>query len=281
MENNTQCIQQDTIDLRELFGILKKRKKLILATTGIITLFAISYTFLAKPIYEIKAMIEIGQIDAKPIDNINDINQKLSYQYKINTKGVKHNLPFLKSISIPKNSHSILSLSVYANNNEEGKNYLQQVVTKIEKQYKEKTNAYINNQKELIKLINTDIKESEKNLKQMKQELHDYNQRIISLKSKDAALAGIYALQIGQKLTQLQELKKYISKLKTKKQDLKLSITPLKIKPTHTIGAVETLENPVKPKKKLIIIVAFITGLMLSIFLAFLLEFLRDMKEEN
>jgi len=281
LENNTQCIQQDTIDLRELFGILKKRKKLILATTGIITLFAISYTFLAKPIYEIKAMIEIGQIDAKPIDNINDINQKLSYQYKINTKGVKHNLPFLKSISIPKNSHSILSLSVYANNNEEGKNYLQQVVTKIEKQYKEKTNAYINNQKELIKLINTDIKESEKNLKQMKQELHDYNQRIISLKSKDAALAGIYALQIGQKLTQLQELKKYISKLKTKKQDLKLSITPLKIKPTHTIGAVETLENPVKPKKKLIIIVAFITGLMLSIFLAFLLEFLRDMKEEN
>ena len=281
MENNTQCNQQDTIDLKELFGILKKRKKLIWGATGIITFFAISYTFVAKPVYEVKAMIEIGQIDAKPIDNINDINQKLSYQYKINTKGIKHNLPFLKSISIPKNSHSILSLSVYANSNEEGKNYLQQVVTKIEKQYKEKTNAYINNQKELIKLINTDIKESEKNLKQMKQELHDYNQRIISLKSKDAALAGIYALQIGQKLTQLQELKKYISKLKTKKQDLKLSITPLKIKPTHTIGAVETLENPVKPKKKLIIIVAFITGLMLSIFLAFLLEFLRDMKEEN
>ena len=48
----------------------------------------------------------------------------------------------------------------------------------------------------------------------MKKELDTYSQKIISLKSEDAALAGIYALQIGQKQTELQNLKKYISKLK-------------------------------------------------------------------
>jgi len=37
----------------------------------------------------------------------------------------------------------------------------------------------------------------------------------------------------------------------------------------------------VKPKKALIIIVAFITGLMFSIFLAFFLAFLRGLKEEK
>jgi len=33
-------------------------------------------------------------------------------------------------------------------------------------------------------------------------------------------------------------------------------------------------ENPVKPKKALIIIVAFITGLILSIFIVFTMEFI-------
>jgi uncharacterized protein involved in exopolysaccharide biosynthesis len=40
------------------------------------------------------------------------------------------------------------------------------------------------------------------------------------------------------------------------------------------------IEHPIQPKKKLIVIVAFITGLMLSVFLAFFLEFLAGSKEE-
>ena len=30
------------------------------------------------------------------------------------------------------------------------------------------------------------------------------------------------------------------------------------MKPTHIVGEIETLEKPIKPKKKLIVIVAFI-----------------------
>ena len=115
----------------------------------------------------------------------------------------------------------------------------------------------------------------------MKKELDIYSQKIISLKSEDAALAGIYALQIGQKQSEVQNLKKYLSSLKNKEQNLKLSLTPLKMKPTHIVGEIETLEKPIKPKKKLIVIVAFITGLMLSVFLAFFLEFIKGMKEEE
>ena len=281
-QQNNQCEQQDIIDVRELFSILAKRKKFIWFITVTITFLAMIYAFiLAKPIYEVKSMIEIGQINAKPIDNVNDIRQKLSYEYQVNVKNKKIKLPRVMSISVPKKSNSILALSIYSYSNKEGVSFIQKVINKIETQYKEKTNAYINNQKELIKLTNEDIKESEDNLKHMKQELYDYNQRIISLKSEDAALAGIYALQIGQKLTQLQELRKYISKLKAKKQDLKLSITPLMIKPTRTVGNIETLEDPIKPKKKLIIVAAFITGLMLSIFLAFFLEFIQGVREKN
>ncbi|KYJ86236.1 Wzz/FepE/Etk N-terminal domain-containing protein [Sulfurovum riftiae] len=281
MENNVQYIEKETIDLRELFSVLKRRKKLIWSVTALFTLLALIYIFVAKPVYEVKTMIEVGQIDAKPIDNINDIKQKLLYEYQVNTKGKKRKLPRVNTISVPKGSKSILSLTIHSNNNKEGIKFIQKVIGKIETQYKEKTDAYTESQKELIKLVQSDIKENETSLEAMKKELNTYNQKIISLKKEDAALAGIYALQIGQKQTELQELKKYISELKNKEQELKLSIGPLMMNPTHIVGEIETLEKPIKPKKKLIVTVAFITGLMLSVFLAFFLEFIRGMKQED
>ena len=50
---------------------------------------------------------------------------------------------------------------------------------------------------------------------------------------------------------------------------------------THVIGSISISEDPIKPKKKLIVVVAFITGLMLSIFLAFFLEFIQGVKRES
>ncbi len=281
-QNNTQYIQEDEIDLREIFATLKKRKKLIGIITVALTMLAIIYAFfIAKPIYEIKTMIEIGQIDAKPIDSVNNVQQKLSYEYQVNTKGNKIELPRVKSISVPKKADSILALSINSYSNDEGIKYIQNIISKIKIQYKEKTNAYTNSQKELITLIQKDILDNTDSLLQMKKKLDTYSQKIISLKSEDAALAGIYALQIGQKQTELQELKKYISALKTEEQKLKLSITPFMMKPTHIIGEIEVFDKPIKPKKKLIVVIAFITGLMLSIFLAFFLEFIGGMKEEE
>ena len=282
MQNETPTIQQDTIDLRELFAILKKRKLLIAVVTGLLTLLAIIYAFfIAKPVYEVKAMIEIGVINNKPIDNINSIQQKLSYVYKVNKKDIKRELPMVKSISAAKKSDNILSLIIQGNNNEEAAQYIQTVIKKIETEYKEKTNTYTENQKKLISLTREAIEENTQSITLMEKEVNTYSQKIISLTAEDAALAGIYVLQIGQKQTELQGLKKYISALKTKEEELKLSITPVMMKSTHIVGEIETLENPIEPKKKLIVIVAFITGLMLSVFLAFFLEFLAGMRREE
>ena len=282
MENNPQYVQQDTIDLRELFAILKRRKKMIWGVTSLFTLLALIYVFVvAKPVYEVKAMIQIGQINEKSIDNINDIKQKLDYEYQVNVKDKEIELPRVKAISIPKKSNTILSINIHGYSNEEAIKYIQNVINTIESKYKNKTDLYIDNQKKLIELTQDDIRENQKDLDQLRTQLDIYSEKILSLSSEDAALAGIYALQIGQKQSQLQSLKKHISSLKTKEQNLKLSLTPFKMKPTHLVGEIETLEKPIKPKKKLIVIVAFITGLMLSVFLAFFLEFIKGMKEEE
>ena len=277
MQNNT----EDTIDLRELFLVLKKRKKMIWGVTTLLTLSALAYVFITKPVYQVKTMIEVGQIDAKPIDNVNDIKEKLSYEYQLNVKGKEIELPRVASISVPKGSNKILSMDIHGYSNDDAVKYIQTVIQKIETDYKEKTDAYTYSQKQLIKLIQSDIKDNTESLKKMEEALETYNQKIITLESEDAALAGIYTLQIGQKQTELQDLKKYISKLKNKEQELNLSITPLMMKPTRTVWELETLDKPIKPKKALIIIVAFITGLMLSIFLAFFLEFVSGVKKEE
>ena len=51
---------------------------------------------------------------------------------------------------------------------------------------------------------------------------------------------------------------------------------------TKQIGNITIDEQPINlPKKKLIITVAFVTGLILSIFLVFFLEFIKGFKEEE
>jgi len=53
------------------------------------------------------------------------------------------------------------------------------------------------------------------------------------------------------------------------------------IQNSKVIGKYVIKDYPVKPKKKLIVVVAFITGLMLSVFLAFFLEFIQGGRKEE
>ena len=64
MQNNTQYIEEDKIDLRELFSVLKRRRKMIWGVTSLLTLLAVIYAFfIVKPVYEVKTMIEVGRCD--------------------------------------------------------------------------------------------------------------------------------------------------------------------------------------------------------------------------
>ena len=69
--------------------------------------------------------------------------------------------------------------------------------------------------------------------------------------------------------------------LVSKINDLELQISPHNIQNTKLMGDIITNEYPVKPKKKLIIAVSFVTGFILSIFLVFFMEFIRSFKDKN
>jgi len=274
-----QELHNDVIDLKELFSIVAKRKNLIYSITILVTLFAIVYAYmLAKPIYQVKAMIEIGQIDKKPLDDINTVKQKFEYTYGVHSKK-KREYPRATSIAIGKDSNSVFSVVVEGRNNKEAITFIDKIVQKVEDEYAEKINRYIKTQKDLIALTQADINDTVENLKNIEKSLKNYNQKIMNLSVEDAALAGIYTIQISQNQSRAEGLQSRISALKAKEYTMKLAISPLRIKPTHVVGEVEVLDKPVKPKKALIVIVAFITGLMFSVFLAFFLEFVHSMKK--
>ena len=59
------------------------------------------------------------------------------------------------------------------------------------------------------------------------------------------------------------------------------NMSSLNVQNSKLVGSYIINENPIKPKKKLIVIVAFITGIILSIFLVFFLEFLKGIKQDD
>jgi len=278
---NAQMMENDTIDLKELFKTLKKRKKMILLITLVVTLLSIFYAyFIAKPVYQVQAMIEIGKLGDKPLANIQDIQHKLEYIYGVRSKK-KRILPRVKAISVAKKTKNVFSVAVEGYSNDDAIKFTEGIVHKVEKEYKDQIDTYIHAQKELIALTQNDIKVTKENLKKIQQTLENYNQEIMNITTADAALAGIYIIQISQNQTQVQSLQARISALREKKYNIALSISPLKIKQTQIVGEVEVLNKPIKPKKALIVIVSFISSLLLAIFLAFFLEFLRTLKEEK
>ncbi len=57
---NISYVQEDEIDLRELFNTILRYKIFIAVFTVVITLFAVVYVFFKQPIYEVKSNVQIG-----------------------------------------------------------------------------------------------------------------------------------------------------------------------------------------------------------------------------
>lgn len=72
-----------------------------------------------------------------------------------------------------------------------------------------------------------------------------------------------------------------LKQLLERKTLLEQEMQPHNYKNTAVVGQIMTNEYPIKPKKKLIVVVAFVTGFILSIFLVFFMEFVKSFKDEE
>ena len=135
---NKQYIQEDEIDLKDLFVSIWKRKIFIVLFTSFITLIAIIYVVLKNPIpiYQGKAFLEIGKIQSQTFgqdlfDNPTDLAQILNIEYKVEA-------------SILKSSTSLLEIISKNENKEEIQNNIKDAVTFIINKHTEKAKFYEN-----------------------------------------------------------------------------------------------------------------------------------------
>ncbi|WP_152055418.1 Wzz/FepE/Etk N-terminal domain-containing protein [Aliarcobacter butzleri] len=102
---NQKYLQEDEIDLKELFKTLWKYKMFILIFTSMITFIALIYVLLKNPIpiYQGKMYLEIGQIQNKNfapilVDNVVDLSYTLNL--KFNVKAISPTKKDINNLSI-------------------------------------------------------------------------------------------------------------------------------------------------------------------------------------
>ncbi|WP_419765671.1 MAG: Wzz/FepE/Etk N-terminal domain-containing protein [Arcobacter sp.] len=240
VQNNN--LQENEIDLRELFLTIWSHKIFIAYFTIIATFGAIIYTYVKTPIYEVSAIVKIGSIknsnhlNNNLIENPNNLVERLKLLYS--EAGIK-------SISLIRGTENLIKIDLNASENQNGVDNLKKITSNIIKGHTKEINNYV-----------TLIKQNIKKLQQQKLELENSKNKF------DGSMAIKFDLT-------------------SKIDNLNLEISSYNIKQTELLGDIITNEYPIKPKKKLIVTVAFVTGFILSIFLVFFIEFIKGIRKEK
>ncbi|MEV9594180.1 Wzz/FepE/Etk N-terminal domain-containing protein [Aliarcobacter butzleri] len=133
---NQRYLQEDEIDLRELFKTLWKYKIFVLVFTSMITFIALIYVLLKNPIpiYQGKMYLEIGQIQNKnfapiSIEKVTDLAYILNLEFKVNS-------------NIPKNTFNLIEITF----DNVDKNIINVTLTRVKgfvlEKHKEQTSFY-------------------------------------------------------------------------------------------------------------------------------------------
>ena len=199
------------------------------------------------------------QIELLKTQEIVKIDEKIKFYKKIKTKSINEKI----KLHIDKLIEYTKEVKQIYQNNKETTNTTSLTIASL--QMVNYQNLILNSQNKVedlkieIELINNEVIP---NLKRKKKNIQDDKIRILEYKLK----VELH----NKKVVLLEQI-----------NQLKLKNTDKYIQNTKEIGRFIVQDYPIKPKKKLIVVVAFITGLILSIFLVFFLEFIQGAKRKD
>ena len=299
-------LQEDEIDLRELFKTILDKKVFIVIFTLVITILAAIYAYNKTPIYEAKALVEIGEYKKNPVDDAVALEKKLSTIFIDMEKNLKDKTSQISNISVVKGLKNFLEIKSEATSNEEAKNEILKVLTFVQNEH-EKILDDVKKQKEMelrnidlqisdiksksVDLIDKKIENNIKNLKSLEEQLKQVDENLKKIDSLNPSLAALKLMEkrditnsINTITIQNFELESKkdelltttLYKLEESKKIIELSLLPHNYKNTQIVGEIMTNDFPTKPKKILIVAVAFVTGFIISIFLVFLFNFIKQ-----
>lgn len=360
--------EANELDLKELFKIIWEKKFFIVIFTFIVTVLSIIYALNIKPIYEVKSIIKIGNINGVQLEETNLLAKKLNLIFQVGRvqNKIEEKKAILSNASIVKKFDDLIEVSTQAFSNDLAIKKNQEILDFIKEDYKYKIDEYIFNtnlqidklkkalnriktiekedienkiknikkiqianlEKEIAFIKNVDLKILDNKLKFASKKILEYEEnikKITSNKSRNETQNLISSTQIlsnqnlilnlkneiedlekekknlkNFKLNEIEQKKENLIEIKLKKLiiqrdilqkekivDLENTIkktqnklTKNYVRNSHLLGSMIVNDSPIKPKKKLIVIVSFITAFILSILLVFFMQFLRDFKKK-
>ena len=308
-------LEEDEIDLKELFKTIWAKKIFIVIFTLVVTILAGFYAYSKTPIYEAKALLEIGEYKINnttknSVDDASTLEKKLSTLFVDMEKNLKDKTSEISNISVVKGLKNFLEIKSESTSNEEAKNEILKVLTFVQNEH-EKILDDVKKQKEMelrnidlqisdiksksVALIDKKIENNIKNLKSLEEQLKQVDENLKKIDSLNPSLAALKLMEkrditnsINTITIQNFELESKkdelltttLYKLEESKKIIELSLLPHNYKNTQIVGEIMTNDFPTKPKKSLIVAVAFVTGLIISIFLVFFIQFIQGIRKE-
>ena len=315
-------LQEDEIDLRELFKTILDKKVFIVIFTLVITILAAIYAYNKTPIYEAKALVEIGEykqnnpisgtgITKTSIDDAAILEKKLTTLYVDMLKNIDDRTSEITSIALAKGLKNFLEIKSEATSNEDAKNEILKVLTFVQVEH-EKILDDAKKQRELelknidlqisdiksksVALIDKKLEIGTKTLENLQEQLKLVDENLKKIDTLNPSLAALKLMEKKDITTAISELtvknfeleeKKDVLlttslyKLEENKKIVETILLPHNYKNTQIVGEIMTNDFPAKPKKSLIVAVAFVTGFILSIFLVFVIQFIQGTKKES
>ncbi len=139
-------LQNDEIDLRDLYLIIWAKRYFIVIFTIIVILIGVIYSFVMTPVFEAKAIVKIGEYKVK-VDNSNNINsnvptkelldvaEALVTELKVLFIDIEREDNFITDISAVEKQENFISIVSNAPSNSEAIRNIEQVVSYIQKKH--------------------------------------------------------------------------------------------------------------------------------------------------
>ena len=264
-------MEEEEIDLREYINVLLKRKGVIILIflIAVITAALVSY-FALSPIYRSSTVFSVAQVDGQPVINITEaleiIKSNVMLDEVISQISLEETTEQLKPQIATEslNGTNFVKLTVEADTPEKAKSLVENIVEvfieKNQGEYKEKIKFI----EDRLKLLEEHFAEFEKNI----QEIEKTKKKIAA---SEELSEGERQFQTSLLLSSSVTERSLYNNLTNQANSLRASLKSCE--DFRIINYAQLPVAPIKPNKKLNILIAGVLGLFVGIFVAFFLEF--------
>lgn len=261
-------VYEDEIDLRDLILVLWKWRKLILAIFLASLLIGIVISFAVTPVYQVQAKISIGSFEPDPKSVQPKITPETAKEMLLSSDLQEEAWGAGADVGVlsvtPVENTNILEITLETNDPQQGEVLLNKLITLFSEkegvQYK-RSKELLNNE---LQRIDRELQEVNKGIKQTR----DLLEKLSS--AEPSSTSEIQQMKLLDTLSRFTEQRDKLLEKKLETEQKLNSIEGIKV-----LEKPEASPSPVRPKKKLNIVVAGVLGLMVGVFAAFMVDYLK------